>query len=160
MISELLEITGILFLDISCIDMEERFVFLSEIVGFGILSLASALNLIFPNNDASKYPVVGWKTDMTTSVDCMGLFILTIVAFAQFLHKLTKAKKQNHGVLPQSKYDVDRDVSNTERLQHRAYDKLGHFSNGHYPNGQNETNGGHVESNLEKRKYASHIHSS
>lgn len=161
MISELLEITGILFLDISCIDMEEHFVFLAEFVGFAILSLASALNLIFPNNDESKYPIVGWKTDMTTSVDCSGLLILTVVAFAQFLSKLSKSKRQStHGLLPLTKHDIDRDPANSERLQHRGYDRANHSSNGHYSNGQQEGNGANGDSNLEKRKYgSSHIHS-
>lgn len=159
MISELLEITGILFLDISCIDMEEHFVFLAEFVGFGILSLASALNLIFPNYDVSKYPLIGWKTDMTTSVDCTGLLILTIVAFAQFLQKLSKSKKSSHGLLPLTKHDIDRESANSERLQHRGYDRTGQASNGHYSNGQQDGNGAHGDSNFDKRKYGSHIHS-
>ena len=158
MISELLEITGILFLDVSCIDMEEYYVFLAEVVGFGILSVASALNLIFPNNDVSKYPFIGWKTDMTTSVDCTGLLILTIVALAQFLQKLSKSKKHAHGLLPLTKHDIDREGTNTERSQQRGYDRGSHLSNGHYSNGHHEGNGAHTDSSFDKRKYGSHIH--
>jgi hypothetical protein len=99
MISELLEITGILILDLSLIDTKEYLVLSAEVIGFAILALASDLNLIYPAHDLSRTPIMTLKTDMISVVDCFGLFLLTLVAIAQYNTKIAQHSKLGYGLV-------------------------------------------------------------
>jgi hypothetical protein len=141
MISELCEITGILILDVSLIDTKEYLVFIAEIIGFLVLMVASALNLIYPEQNLLHTPIISWKTDISTQSDCLGLLLLIVVSVGQYSSKVYKSygQKNSYLLLPHSRQDTERDSSSIEKLQYRGHhqvhsDKVaekqtnGHFS--------------------------------
>lgn len=105
--SESLELLGIGILDISMIHMEEIYVFTAEITGFLILCCAAGLHFEFSSilpasemvlsagNDyfyrhlstLQIFPSVSLRLDMVHSSECVGLVMLMIVAYGQYLIK-------------------------------------------------------------------------
>lgn len=92
MIAELLELVGILFLDLSCVDTKPYLVLMAEVLGFGILAVAASLELIYLDNDLSQAPIVSFRSDPVHVFDCLGLLCLTIVGIAQYRMKVIKVK--------------------------------------------------------------------
>ena len=90
MTSESFELIGISILDISMIDMEEYVVLTAEVTGFILLGVASLTDFDYEIGDF--YPSATVRVDMIHVSDCLGLFMLTIVAIGQYFIKTVKHK--------------------------------------------------------------------
>lgn len=83
--SEVLELLGIVVLDISLIEMEEVVVLSAEISGFFILACAALIDFeFFPGE---MFPVMEVRWDLLHVSDSIGLGLLTLVAVGQFFMK-------------------------------------------------------------------------
>jgi len=87
MATELIELVGISVLDLSLLDAEHLVILSAEVAGFSILACAAVLDFDFSNGSP---PEVGLKMDMIHLSDCFGLFLLTLVAVAQYAIKEQK----------------------------------------------------------------------
>ena len=97
--SEVLELVGILILDLSMIDScYDYLVLLFEVLGFFTLGCAALLDFQY-SSDSNAYPSVMFRLDILHMSDCFGLFLLTIVAFFHYRIKITKS---NHHRLNKS----------------------------------------------------------
>ena len=106
LVSELLELIGILFLDLSMIDTKDYLVLLAEVIGFFILGVATMLELSFPSNDLSKVPIASWSKDPVHISDAVGLLLLTFVAIGQYNMKRHKHLLSTHySLLPTTVHD-------------------------------------------------------
>lgn len=106
--TELLELSGILILDISLIDMEELYVLVAELVGFAVLCCAAMLSFEYPPGNSavvtsfvaswlgwsSGFPLIGAKLDTVHCSECFGLVLLMVVAYGQFRVKSHKHAQQ------------------------------------------------------------------
>mmetsp|Transcript_32743 Transcript_32743/g.55207 ORF Transcript_32743/g.55207 Transcript_32743/m.55207 type:complete len:430 (+) Transcript_32743:167-1456(+) len=93
--NELLELTGMLILDLSYVDMEEFFVFLTEALGFFTLSLAATAEFDYPN--LTSLPTVEIRFDVVHLSEAIGLWCLTVVAFGLYRvheHKQEKLRQK------------------------------------------------------------------
>lgn len=90
--TELVELAGMLILDVSLIHMEEIYVLLAEVTGFLVLCCAAGLQ--FTYSPKVVLPSVSFRLDMVHSSECAGLIVLTVVAFAQYRMKLHKLEYQ------------------------------------------------------------------
>jgi len=84
MATELIELVGISVLDLSLLDAEHLVILFAEVAGFSILACAAVLDFDF---SSGSLPDVGLKIDMIHLSDCFGLFLLTLVALAQYAIK-------------------------------------------------------------------------
>jgi hypothetical protein len=87
--NELLELSGMLILDLSYIDVQEFYVFLIEAVGFFTLVLAATVE--FEYKDRVSLPAVEVRLDVVHCSEAIGLGALTVVAFG--LYKIHEAKE-------------------------------------------------------------------
>lgn len=90
--TELVELAGMLILDVSLIHMDEIYVLTAEVTGFLVLCCAAGLQ--FTYEPKIMLPNVVFRLDMVHSSECIGLIILTLVAFAQYRMKLHKLEHQ------------------------------------------------------------------
>ena len=84
--TETIELLGITVLDLSLIDADHTIVLSAEVAGFSILACAAILDFDF----SSGVPEIGVRLDMVHVSDCFGLFLLTVVAVAQYFIKESK----------------------------------------------------------------------
>lgn len=91
--TEIVEILGMLVLDISMIHMDEVYVLIAELVGFFLLCCAAALQ--FTYTAELPWPVVSARLDVVHSSECFGLILLSIVAIAQYQMKIHKLQHKN-----------------------------------------------------------------
>ena len=93
--SELLELIGILVLDVSMIEaLEEYIVLTAEIIGFAILACAAMLEFEF--TVSTFIPIVDVRLDMVHGSDCFGLGLLTMVAIGQYKMKISEQHDKQH----------------------------------------------------------------
>ena len=82
--SELLELSGIIFLDLSMLDLSSNELELAvEVIGFALLIAAAVLDFTF-TVDGATLPLVDFKLDMITISDSFGLLLLTFVGVADY----------------------------------------------------------------------------
>lgn len=96
--SESLELIGICILDISLIEFEEIYVLFFEVTGFITLCCAAILDFEYDSssNNSSYFPMVELRLDLVHTNECLGLIILTIVAFGQYRIKVHKHNSELH----------------------------------------------------------------
>jgi hypothetical protein len=85
--SEVLELIGILILDLSMIDSYDYLVLIFEVLGFFILGCAALLDFQY-SSDSTAYPLIMLRSDLLHISDCFGLFLLTIVAIFHYRLKI------------------------------------------------------------------------
>lgn len=95
MASECLEFFGIFLLDLSMMDVKESIVLTFEVIGFFVLGCAAMLDFDY-SGEASALPSVSYRMDLVHVTDCCGLFMLTVVACAQYRIKMSAAKLKGH----------------------------------------------------------------
>jgi hypothetical protein len=151
--SELIELLGISILDISLIEMEEHlFVLFFEVVGFFFLCCAAILDFeYFPPSDApSGYPRVGLRLELVHSNECVGLLLLTVVAFGQYRIKLLK---HQHGVASAHQtHGHNHTNTNTNTNQNLQQLEMGY----HQTSNSNNSNQHHHH----QQNHLHHLHSS
>eukprot|EP00607_Mallomonas_marina_P002816 CAMPEP_0182428924 /NCGR_PEP_ID=MMETSP1167-20130531/24600_1 /TAXON_ID=2988 /ORGANISM="Mallomonas Sp, Strain CCMP3275" /LENGTH=193 /DNA_ID=CAMNT_0024612143 /DNA_START=440 /DNA_END=1021 /DNA_ORIENTATION=+ len=87
MSSEILELLGMLTLDLSYVDLGEKVMLLIETSGFLILMLAATLQVRY--SSLESMPQLVFRLDEIRISDCFGLFLLILVACGKFhLHNL------------------------------------------------------------------------
>jgi len=91
--SECLELIGISILDLSLIDTEEYLVLTAEITGFFILGCAALLDIEY-SADGITLPKISFRIDVIHVSDCFGLFLLSVVAVAQYQMKIAAHQKE------------------------------------------------------------------
>jgi hypothetical protein len=91
--TELIELLGIVILDISLIEMNEFWVFISEVTGFFFLCCAAVVEVEY-SSDGQTYPKIGFRLDLIHTSECFGLILLTIVAFVQY--RIKQYKIEHH----------------------------------------------------------------
>ena len=92
--SEVLELVGILILDLSMIeDSYDYLVLIFEVLGFFTLGCAALLDFQY-SSDSNTYPSVLLRLDLLHMSDCFGLVLLTVVAFFHYRIKTTKIINQ------------------------------------------------------------------
>jgi hypothetical protein len=91
--SECLELLGISILDLSLIDTEEYLVLTAEITGFVILGCAAILDIEYSADDYTL-PTISLRMDVIHVSDCFGLFLLSVVAVAQYQMKIAAHRKE------------------------------------------------------------------
>lgn len=123
--TELVELTGMLILDVSLIHMEEIYVLTAEVVGFFVLCCAAALQFNYEAN--LRFPSITLRLDMVHSGECFGLILLTCVAFAQYRMKLHKLEHQ-HKVLHKQAHTA-----------HGAHNHITHTHTTHSHTAHNQT---------------------
>ena len=85
--TEVVEIIGILWLDISMIDgLNELYVMVAEIIGFLVLIAAAQFEYFFQAD--SIYPIVVIRADMMHFCDSIGLCLLIFVSIAHYSSKI------------------------------------------------------------------------
>ena len=94
MTTEIVELLGIVILDISMLDIQDHNVLIAEVLGFFTLGCASLLDFEYQAN--FLFPMIDIRPDIVHVADCVGLFMLTIVAIGQYLIKLNKSKMLLH----------------------------------------------------------------
>ena len=94
--SECLELLGISILDVSLVDTEEYLVLTAELIGFFILGCAAILDIEYSNEYV--LPTINLRLDVIHVSDCFGLFLLGVVAIAQYNMKIASHNKEIENV--------------------------------------------------------------
>ena len=93
--TELVELVGIVILDLSLIDFSDHLIILSaEVAGFSILACAAIID--FDYSSGARTPDIGLRIDIVHLSDCVGLGLLTVVAIAQYHIKESKHSSHAH----------------------------------------------------------------
>ncbi|KAJ1399088.1 hypothetical protein B484DRAFT_458395, partial [Ochromonadaceae sp. CCMP2298] len=117
--NELLELSGMLILDLSYIDVQEYYVFLIEAVGFFTLVLAATVE--FEYKDRVSLPAVDVRLDLVHCSEAIGLGALTVVAFGLYkIHEAKEAERRRK-----------RREARRERLSISGINAISGLSNGH-----------------------------
>jgi hypothetical protein len=87
-ISELLELIGILILDISLFEIHETLVLLSEVIGLSILGISALIDFEYPLDSLSVIPQWELRRDVIHITDGIGLALLVFVAIGHYTVKL------------------------------------------------------------------------
>lgn len=127
-LEEALELSGILFLDLSYKKMSNELELAAEVLGFFLLGCAAILDFNFKASNAI-FPEVSYRFDMIHGSDAFGLILLTMVGIADYRARcleeerelLTQAADSDgyNGLIRPSKYSGD-STSPGKRLESLA----------------------------------------
>jgi hypothetical protein len=98
MTSESLELLGIFILDLSLVEGPDLIVLLEEVIGFAILACAAIID--FEYSAGSFLPSTTMRVDLIHISDCLGLFLLTVVAVGQYHIRVAKHETGQQQLLP------------------------------------------------------------
>lgn len=136
--SEIVEVTGMLLLDISLIHMEEAYVLLAELMGFATLCAAAFLQ--FTYQDGVLLPEVAFRLDEVHMGECIGLILLSIVAIVQYNEKVTA--HAHHHAASRGKGSQHHSNATGSQPSHQASQQLGHEAHHrHHVNSQGAAEG-------------------
>lgn len=118
--TEIVELLGMIVLDISMIHMEEIYVLTAELSGFFVLSCAAILQFMYA--PGAIIPVITTRADTVHSSECFGLLLLSVVAVAQYQMKVHKQERKKRKQL--TKNGLNSNTSNSAHSTHSAHDHL------------------------------------
>ena len=79
---EIMELVGMLLLDISYIDFGHEIMLIIEVTGFLVLIMATSIQVKFTHSN--NWPIFVLNLDAVRVSDCVGLFLLAVVALGKY----------------------------------------------------------------------------